>query len=191
MPITKGTYGSIPIEWKARRAKSSPNFAKTLRAEYLVKGNKQVFVEGNIDRKNQRVELNLYDGNRNSLGSFGARRMHWEIWEIPQRFVDYHYRGLNLGRICFRLMELQIRKMKGREIFVKTDQRSVVLTLLGLRWKIDANSEEAFKRALGIRKSNKLPNVQTIKEILMKRDEELPESIRFIRDLQLKPANPP
>lgn len=189
MPAIKGHYENTPAGWKARRAKGSPSFAKTLRAQYIVKENRQVFAEGSIDRKNQRIELNLYDKNRNSLGNFSARRMHGEIWEIPDRFVDYHYRRLNLGKICFRLMELQIRKMKGEEIFVKTDQRSVILTLLGLRWGVDANSGTAFKRALGLKESDRLPAEKTIRKILMKKDEELPEGIRFRRDLRLKAAN--
>ena len=126
MPQIKRFYENIPKEWKARKAKGSPNFAKTLSVEYLVKENRRVFAEGSIDKQNERIELNLYDKNRNSLGSFSARRMHGGIWEIPNRFVDYHHRRLNLGKICFRLMELQIRKMKGEEIFVKCGRRYIL-----------------------------------------------------------------
>lgn len=192
MPQIKRFYENIPKEWKARKAKGSPNFAKTLSVEYLVKENRRVFAEGSIDKQNERIELNLYDKNRNSLGSFSARRMHGGIWEIPNRFVDYHHRRLNLGKICFRLMELQIRKMKGEEIFVKTDQRPVIITILGLGWKVDANSGGGFKSALGLRKSDRLPDAKAIKEILLlKKDEELPESMRFRRDLRLKATNQP
>ncbi|MBI2529894.1 MAG: hypothetical protein HYW05_02025 [Candidatus Diapherotrites archaeon] len=177
-------YKNIPKEWKVRRAKGSPSFREMRRGEYIIMGDERIFANDIRSGSDRAIGLRLSDKTKKEIAVFNAITLDNKEWNINHREIMPVSRGLNLGRLCFRLMEFIIKEKGGEEAIVNTTKKSVINTLLGLGWKVDKHCEIELKGILGIGLRDELPALPEIRQMLRKQHKnDLPVMILLRRNL--------
>lgn len=212
-PKHKGFYGDKrPRAWVAKRAggsqgfretlrmeiekvKGLPDFNKTIEARYVVRGNEELLAKTEIesspitDPKKMvcgKINFTMRGKAGDNVADFAAQTCDKENWSLFHRKVITDYKGLNLGRVSFRLMELAIKELGGKKIWLGTSDIGVVNTVLGLGWEVHKNYIGNLKTILGLRRFNRLPPLpeirQQFREMKVKNDT-LPLGLTLIRKI--------
>ncbi|MFA6064766.1 MAG: hypothetical protein WCW44_00665 [archaeon] len=154
------TNGSrILIKERLRRTKTSPSFLATGRGEYsIVKAGAPIKITANLTGEKVRT-IEFLEGQR-KIAIFQAQEDSPRVWNIYHRMVIREHRGYNIGLHGFRLLEQQIRKIGGKEILLKTNQKEVIRTLLKLGYSMNSEHKQELCGCL------QLPRNATTKQII-------------------------
>jgi hypothetical protein len=138
-----------------------PSFAKQGRGTYEVtKRGKRIPLTATIENKEFGFDLNLKTERGRLVGTIWVDNLLG--WSNYHRRVSNSYKGLNLGKLLFRLSEQEVKHRGGKELQIVSNQQDTVTTALALGYKLNAESEARVRLMLGILPTAKQPTNQQI-----------------------------
>lgn len=202
MPIEKFFRNRPPVKDRVRRVRGS--FIKTSKGTYsIVHNGRKIVLEAEADKFSLkekpdrgcdivRVIIKTVDGTKR-LGVFGAKPEGIGTWNIYHREVpreNKEFRGYNIGRLGFNLIEQAIKKEGGNKIIMDVEKKDVLNTALGLGYEVSVKSLNDFRMLLNIGFDKPLPDKKKIREML--RSERVHPQIGSITVVKnLKPLDKP
>jgi GNAT superfamily N-acetyltransferase len=121
-------------------------------------------------RKRRRITVNLATASGQDVGAFEAISFSKDCWTITHRFVEEHFRGFNLGKLGFRLIEQAAKNIGCKKLKVHTIQTEVLGTALSVGFKISKKDGPYIKAVFGLPKTKPLPNSNELLKIIHKED---------------------
>lgn len=173
MPGGKFFKTRPPVKDRVRRFMRSESFIETSRGLYSIRHNGRKIVleaDARFEPLINSIELRIRTAEEKKLvGVFAASPEGMGTWKLYHREVpeeNREFRGYNIGRLGFNLIEQAIRKADGEKIIMGVEQKDVLNTALGLKYEVSVESLNRLKALLGIGWEKPLPDKKKIREIL-------------------------
>ena len=131
------------------RKPKSPSFKESGIGEYtIIKDGKKTNIRAEAIGQGN-ITINFFDEAKR-IGVFTAEKSNLGWWNLFHRAVHSAYQGYYMGRTGFRLVEQQVKKAGGKGIYIDTNQKDVIRTLLKIGYGIKTAHRNELCRILGI-----------------------------------------
>ncbi len=167
---------------KIRKVDKSPSFKLTGSGQYsIIKNGKKVVLNLTSTIYQERETYIEFKHEGRSVGMFAASKSTNNQWKIYHRRLNPDLRGYNIGRVGFRLLEQQIKKLNGKKIMVETNQSDVIRTLLKIGYVFEKDYRKKICTYLKL--PQKAKNIEII-NLLNKNTTELPYESVLIHEIK-------